>query len=176
MVSLKLAGKDAVEARKNGATHTALVLMRKRKLALAESERCASVLVNLDASELALERAEDDVRIAQSYTLVRDALRSTRESNGIDDDGGVNELMMDIREEMDGMDGVGLEAIRPEYAFDEDELNDKFKRLEMECETDRRRLKLKDEAKEKEANFRAPSTIGQRGEVTEPSQSEAVPA
>ena len=43
--------------------------MRRRKLALEELERCALVLANLDATEFRLERAEDDVHIAQSYML-----------------------------------------------------------------------------------------------------------
>ncbi|KAL3816601.1 hypothetical protein ACHAXA_001504 [Cyclostephanos tholiformis] len=147
-----IAGRDAIDARKKGASKSALVSMRRRKLALEESERCASVLANLDASELALERAKGDIRIVQSLSSVRDALRAIRVSSGIDDCDGVDRLMMDVREEIDEMDVFGgREAIlHPEDAYNEDELNDEFRRLELECDTDSQRPKKKVQNEEKE--------------------------
>jgi len=127
-----VAGEDAVRARASGKSgSSALAHMRRRKLALAESERCASVLVNLDASELALERAEDDADV--------------------------------VRGEED--------------AHDDDELNDEFRRLELECEADRRRPEEATEGTSEEgSDLRALPTIGRRGEVSDSSRSKAVPA
>ena len=115
---VEIAGKDAVEARMRGANESALVSMRRRKLALEESKRCAFVLSNLDTCELALIRAKDDVQIVQSLSLARDALHTIRESNGIDDGNGVPQMMKEIREEINKMDISHLED-----ACDEDELN-----------------------------------------------------
>ena len=76
-----VAGRDAIQSRKNGMSQSALTHMRRRKLALEEVERCTVVLANLDATELRLERAKDDVHIVQSYTLVKETLRNIRKSN-----------------------------------------------------------------------------------------------
>ena len=170
-----VAGEDAVRARASGkAGSSALAHMRRRKLALAESERCASVLVNLDASELALERAEDDADVVRSYASARDALRALRESGGLDGD-GVDDLMADMREEMDEM-AICLPG-GEEDAHDDDELNDEFRRLELECEADRRRPEEATEGTSEEgSDLRALPTIGRRGEVSDSSRSKAVPA
>jgi hypothetical protein len=153
-----VAGRDAVAARRDGATKMALVSMRRRRLALEESERCASVLANLDASELALERAKTDVRIVHSLSSVRDALRAIRESSGIDDGDGVDRLVTDVRGEIDEMDVfAGREAIlRPEDTYDEDELNDEFRRLELECDIERGRPKKTERDEEKEGGSQPP--------------------
>ena len=170
-----VAGEDAVRSRASGkAGSSALAHMRRRKLALAESERCASVLVNLDASELALERAEDDADVVRSYASARDALRALRESGGLDGD-GVDDLMADMKDEMDEM-AICLPG-GEEDAHDDDELNDEFRRLELECEADRRRPEEATEGtSEKGSDLSAIPTIGRRGAVSESSRSEAVPA
>ncbi len=92
--------------------------MRRRKAALDELERCSSLLSNLDACELRLERARDDVRLVQSYAYLRTALQDVRKSrdevligsNNTYED--VEELMLVIREEMDGMNEMNKEMNR----------------------------------------------------------------
>ena len=149
-----IAKENAVRAKRNNTTQLALVHLRRRKAALAELERCASIVTNLDASELRLERAENDVAIAQSYALLKTALRDIRTPSGdaVSGDGSssfiesVEELMIDVREEMEhvstisdviaggskGVQGVSSQCV----ASNEDELNEEFKLLEMECQRD----------------------------------------
>ena len=57
--------------------------------------------------------------------------------------------MLDIHEEMENVGGIGDEAIYPEDAIDEDELNEEFKLLELECENEEC-SKAKDDAREKQ--------------------------
>mmetsp|Transcript_21981 Transcript_21981/g.53189 ORF Transcript_21981/g.53189 Transcript_21981/m.53189 type:complete len:665 (+) Transcript_21981:75-2069(+) len=129
------AKRSAVTTRRTGSNKLALAHMRRRKAAIEELERCASVLANLDAGELRLERARDDAQIVQSYALLGAALRDVRESNGIDD---VEELMLDIREEIeDAAENIGVEAFHTKVSLGEDdELNEEFRLLELECENE----------------------------------------
>ena len=113
-------------------TKLAMVHMRRRKTALEELDRCSQILANLDASELRLERAKTDVQVVQSYKLLKTALQDVRETSGIDNE-SVEELMEGIREEMDEMVDLGSEAVIPDDAIDEDELNKEFLALELEC-------------------------------------------
>ena len=41
--------------------------------------------------------------------------------------------MLDIREEMEQLGDLGREALLPEDAIDEDELNEELNKLELEC-------------------------------------------
>ena len=130
---VKVAKQSAVKAQRKKMTQLALVHMRRKKAGMEELERCASILANLDASELRLERARNDVQIVQSYTVLKTALQDIRETNeGVEN---VEELMMDIREEMEEVNAIE-EVMYPEVIIDEDELNEEFKRLEMECESE----------------------------------------
>ena len=62
--------------------------------------------------------------------------------------------MLDIRKEMESSvgDGIGDEAIYPEDAIDEDETNEEFKLLELECENEECSAKVKDEVGEKQSD------------------------
>mmetsp|Transcript_13022 Transcript_13022/g.28117 ORF Transcript_13022/g.28117 Transcript_13022/m.28117 type:complete len:740 (-) Transcript_13022:157-2376(-) len=135
-------------------TTLAMAHMRRRNALLAEVERCAGILTNLDASELRLERTRDDVQVVQSYELVREALRDIRTSKdgktnvvGSSSIENVEELMLGVREEMEDVVGEAIGeggALCYEDAIDEDELNKEFKRLEMECENGHSSEALKD--------------------------------
>ena len=59
-------------------TQLAMVHISRRK----ESWRRWNDVANLDASELRLKRAKNDVQIVQSYTLLRTALQDIRTTNG----------------------------------------------------------------------------------------------
>lgn len=124
---------SAVGAQRNGMTKLALVHMRRRKAAVEELERCAMILSNLDSSELRLERAKSDVQIVQSYSLLKTALQDIRTTSGIGSD-DVDDLMCEIREEMEktNLDALGQEGVYPE--IDEDELNAEFNQLQLECD------------------------------------------
>lgn len=134
-------GKDAETAKKNALsyqnkkmTKVALVHMRRRKAALEEIERCAAVLDNLTAGELRLERAQGDVQLVQNYKLLKEAFQDVRKSSGMENE-DVEDLMNDIREEMELANCDALaEGIYNSDAIDEDELNEEFRSLEMECE------------------------------------------
>jgi len=169
---------NAVKAQRKDMTKLSLVHMRRRKAALEELDRCATILTNLDASELRLERAKNDVQIVQSYTLLKTALQDIHKSNDIEN---VEELMLDIREEMENVGGIGDGAIYPEDAIDEDELNEEFKLLELECENEEC-SKAQDDAIEKQPysvsakDLDAQPTTGQQNEDSNASKAEAVPA
>jgi len=130
-----VAKQNAVRAQRNNMTKLAMVHMRRRKTALEELERCSEILTNLDASELRLERAKTDVQVVQSYELLKTALQDVRETSGLDNE-SVEELFEGIREEMDEMVDLGSEAVIPENAIDEDELNEEFLALELECKNE----------------------------------------
>jgi hypothetical protein len=147
-----VAKNNAIQARRDNKDTTnelALVYMRRRKAALDELERCSSMLSNLDACELRLERAREDVQLVQSYTYFRTAMQDVRKSrdevlrigsstsNSYED---VEELMLDIREEMDEMNEMNSQmnkmmTIDQYNEIDEEELNEEFRRLELECES-----------------------------------------
>ena len=147
-----VAKNNAIQARRDNKDTTnelALVYMRRRKAALDELERCSSMLSNLDACELRLERAREDVQLVQSYTYFRTAMQDVRKSrdevlrigsstsNSYED---VEELMLDIREEMDEMNEMNSQmnkmmTIDHYNEIDEEELNEEFRRLELECES-----------------------------------------
>jgi hypothetical protein len=127
----KTAQENAVRAKRNGMTKVALMHMKRRKVAIDEIERCAVLISNLDASELRLNRAKDDVQLVETFTLVKTALRDIRTESGLDET-NVEELMLDIQEEMDATNiGTLCSGIGPE--IDEDELNAEFRQLELEC-------------------------------------------
>lgn len=130
-----VAKQNAVRAQRNKMTKLAMVHMRRRKAALEELDRCSEILANLDASELRLERAKSDVQVVQSYKLLKTALQDVRQTSGIDHE-TVEELFEGIREEMDEMVDLGSEAVIPDDAIDEDELNKEFLALELECKND----------------------------------------
>jgi hypothetical protein len=133
--------KDAETAKKNALsyqnkkmTKVALVHMRRRKAALEEIERCASVLDNLTAGELRLERAKGDVQLVQNYKLLKEAFQDVRKSSGMENE-DVEDLMNDIREEMELANCDALaEGICNSDAIDEDDLMEEFRSLELECE------------------------------------------
>ena len=89
--------------------------------------------------------------------------------------------MLDIHEEMENVGGIGDEAIYPEDAIDEDELNEEFKLLELECENEEC-LKAKDDAREKQPDnvsakeLDAQPTTRQHNKESNASKAEAVPA
>ncbi|KAL7539708.1 hypothetical protein ACHAXR_009599 [Thalassiosira sp. AJA248-18] len=176
-----IAKRNAVKAQRNKMNKLAMVHMRRRKVALDELERCASILTNLDASELRLERAKNDVQIVQSFTLLKTALQDVRKSHGIENE-NVEELMLDIREEMDELREFGGEAIYPEVVIDENELNEEFKRLELECENEQC-TEAEDEGKENNKSDGVSTEkldvqveSGQQQEDSDASKSEAIPA
>eukprot|EP00956_Cyclotella_meneghiniana_P014397 scaffold21538_cov41-Cyclotella_meneghiniana.AAC.10 len=128
----KAARRNAVSAKRNDMTKLALMHMKRRKVALEELERCASLISNLDASELRLHRANDDAQLVQTFASLKTALHDIRTSSGMDET-NVDELMSDIQEEMETMNLSSLHdgAIGPD--IDEDELNEEFRLLEVEC-------------------------------------------
>jgi len=128
------AKNNALSYQKKKMTKVALVHMRRRKAALDEIERCAAILENLTAGELRLERAKGDVQLVHSYTQLKEALHDVRKSSGMENE-DVEELMNDIREEMELANSVALtEATYNFDAIDEDELYEEFRMLELECE------------------------------------------
>lgn len=128
------ARNNAISYQKKKMTKVALVHMRRRKAALEEIDRCATILENLIAGELRLERAKGDVQVVQSYTQLKEALQDVRESSGMDNE-DVEELMSDIREEMELANNDALtEGVYNSDAIDEDELYEEFRLLELECE------------------------------------------
>jgi len=145
-----VAKQNAVRAQRNKMTKLAMVHMRRRKTALEELDRCSLLLANLDASELRLERAKADVQVAQSYKLLKTALQDVRQSSGIDNE-SVEELFEGIREEMDEMVDLGSEAVIPENAIDEDELNQEFLALELECKDEEVSVGVEPQPEEKRA-------------------------
>eukprot|EP00956_Cyclotella_meneghiniana_P040915 scaffold209169_cov37-Cyclotella_meneghiniana.AAC.1 len=128
----KAARQNAVSAKRNDMTKLALMHMKRRKVALEELERCASLISNLDASELRLQRAKDDAQLVQTFASLKTALHDIRTSSGMDET-NVDDLMSDIQEEMETMNLSSLHdgAIGPD--IDEDELNEEFRLLEVEC-------------------------------------------
>jgi hypothetical protein len=128
----KSAQQNAINAKRNGMTNLALIHMKRRKAALDELERCAALISNLDASELRLYRAQDDVQLVQTFSMLKNALQDIRLNSGMDET-NVEELMLDIQEEMEATNLGSLcdGAIGPDV--DEDELNEEFRQLELEC-------------------------------------------
>jgi len=145
-----VAKQNAVRAQRNKMTKLAMVHMRRRKTALEELDRCSLLLANLDASELRLERSKADVQVVQSYKLLKTALQDVRQSSGIDNE-SVEELFEGIREEMDEMVDLGSEAVIPENAIDEDELNEEFLALELECKEEEMSVDVQPQPGEKHA-------------------------
>jgi hypothetical protein len=128
----KAAQENAVRAKRNGMTKVALMHMKRRKLSIDEIERCAVLISNLDASELRLHRAKNDVQLVETFTLVKMALQDIRTESGLDEI-TVEELMSGIQEEMDATNiATSCCGIGPE--IDEDELNAEFRQLELEVE------------------------------------------
>lgn len=184
-----VAKNNAIKARRENkeTLELALVHMRRRKAALAELERCASLLSNLDACELRLERARDDVRLVQSYTYLRTALqdvRKTRDELLIGNNSNyedVEELMLDIREEMDEMNETNkrmnqILTIEQADEIDDEELNEEFRRLELECERDQVQSGpeiTKADATVTNMDPSVPKTTGPKNE--EPASSETLP-
>ena len=74
------AKSNALSYQKRKMTKVALMHMRRRKAALEEIDRCATVLENLTAGELRLERAKGDVQIGESYTQLKQALQDVRKA------------------------------------------------------------------------------------------------
>ena len=117
---------------------------------MEELKWCASILTSLDSSKLCLECAKNDVQFVQSYTLLKTALQDIRTSNDMGSE-NVENLMLDIREEMEDVGEIGGEGIiYPEVVVDEDELNEEFKLLEMECENEQCPEANADEVQEKQ--------------------------
>ena len=128
------ARKNAVSCQKKKMTKAALVHMRRRRASLEEIDRCVAILENLSAGELRLERAKSDLQLVQSYTLLKEAFQDIRKSSGMENE-EIEELLNDIREEMELANNNALnEAIHNSDLIDEDELNEEFRRLEVECE------------------------------------------
>ena len=88
----------------------------------------------LGLGEILEDVSEDDADVARSYASVRAVLGAVSKSGSLDID-GVNGLMADMREEMDEM-ALGLPV--GEDAHDNDKLNDKFRRLKLECKANQR--------------------------------------
>ena len=126
------AQQNAVTAKRNDMTKLALTHMKRRKAAVEELERCATLLSNLDASELRLQRAKDDAQLVQTFASLKTALQDIRTGSGMDET-NVDELMSDIQEEMEATNLSSLHggAIGPD--IDENELNEEFRMLELEC-------------------------------------------
>ena len=128
------AKSNALSYQKRKMTKVALVHMRRRKAVLEEIDRCATILENLTAGELRLERAKGDVQIVQSYTQLKQALQDVRKSSGMENE-DVEDLMNDLREEMELSNYTALsEEVYNTDAIDEDELYEEFRLLEIECE------------------------------------------
>ena len=131
------AKKDAISAQRKGTSKVALVHMRRRKAAMEELERCASILTNLDASELRLERAKTDVQLVQSFSVLKEALQDIRTTNNIKSE-DMEDLMEDIREEMEANNSLWEEAGNyPGVSIDENELEEEFKLLQLECDNEK---------------------------------------
>jgi hypothetical protein len=133
---VETAKQNAVTAHRKGMTRSALVHMKRRKAATDELERCASLLSNLDASELCLQRAKDDVQLVQTYAVLKTALQDIRTGSGIEGV-EVEELMLDIQEEMEATHLGSLCADAIGSDVDEEELNAEFRQLELECALDK---------------------------------------
>lgn len=145
----KTAQQNAVKAKRDGMTKLALMHMRRHKISVDELGRCANLISNLDASELRLHRAKDDVQLVETFALVKNALRDIRTDSGLDE-ANVEELMLDINEEMDATDiGAVFDAVRPE--IDEDKLNAEFRQLELEVASEKG-------PEEKESSMEPPET------------------
>ena len=127
--------QDAVNAKRNGMTKMALMHMKRRKAVMEELERCASLITNLDASELRLQRAKDDIQLVQTFAMLKTALQEIRTSCGMDVT-NVEELMSDIQEDINAANLISLTdgVIGPD--IDENELNEELQQLELECVLD----------------------------------------
>ena len=138
MIRLELdadvAKQNAVNLQRNKMTHTALVHMRRRKIVIQELDRCSTLIATLDAQQLRLERAKSDFQIVQSLTALRLALQGTRNASGMNSC-SVEEMAMDIREMVEDT-GICEETLFPEVFIDEDELDQEFRLLEIESESE----------------------------------------
>jgi hypothetical protein len=133
-----VAKQNAGKAHRSKREKVALVHMRRRKAVLEELERCASILSNLDASELRLQKAQADKQVVETFQILKTAFQDVRKTSNMDQD-NVEELLMNIREEMEEMPDLGREAIYDESAaIDEDELKEEFLKLELECENEKK--------------------------------------
>jgi hypothetical protein len=109
---------------------SALMHMRRRRVALEEIGRCSLLLSNLDAAELRLQRAHDDAALVQTFSLLKTTLADIRTSSGVDKE-DVEELMLDIKEEMEN--DIGSTLGSTVFEVDEDELNAEMRLLELDC-------------------------------------------
>lgn len=127
-----VAEKNAVGAKTDGRAKLALMHMKRRRSILDELERCATIIANLDASELRLHRAKDDAQLVETFAMLKVTLQDIRTRKGVDKT-NVEELMLDIQEELDAtnLDSLHCGAIGPD--IDEDELDAEFRQLELEC-------------------------------------------
>lgn len=133
-----VAKQHASKAHRSKREKVALVHMRRRKAVLEELDRCASILSNLDASELRLQKAQADKQVVETFQILKTAFQDVRKMSNMDQD-NVEELLMNIREEMEEMPDLGREAIYDESAaIDEDELKEEFLKLELECENEKK--------------------------------------
>ena len=126
------AEKNAVNAKRDGMTKLALMHMKRRKSIFKELERCATLIANLDAAELRLNRAKDDAQLIETFAMLKTTLQDIRTSNDVDKT-DVEELMLDIQEELDAtnLDSLYSGTIGPD--IDDAELDAEFQRLELEC-------------------------------------------
>lgn len=128
----QLAKQNAVKAKRSGTATLALTHMRRRKAALDEVDRCATILTNLDTSELSLERAKGDKQLIQTFSTLKIAMEGIRRESGVDSE-DVHELMNHVREDAK-MSSLSASAFGDAaFDIDEDELNAEFKLLEEEC-------------------------------------------
>jgi|SaaInl74LU_5_DNA_1037368.scaffolds.fasta_scaffold19185_1 hypothetical protein len=131
---VETAENNALSYKKKKMTNVALMHMRRRKAASEEIERCASILENLTAGELRLERAKGDAQLVKSYSQLKEALQDVRRSSGMENE-DVEELVSDVCEEMELANSDALtEAIYNPDAIDEDELYEELRMLELKCE------------------------------------------
>jgi hypothetical protein len=121
---------SAISANRDGMQKSALMHMRRRRVALEEIGRCSLLLSNLDAAELRLQRAHDDAALVQTFSLLKTTLADIRTSSGVDKE-DVEELMLDIKEEMEN--DIGSTLGSTVFEVDEDELNAEMRLLELDC-------------------------------------------
>ncbi|KAL7460521.1 hypothetical protein ACHAXS_000965, partial [Conticribra weissflogii] len=123
---------DAIRAKQKGLTAVAMVHMKRRKALLEELDRCATILTNLDSSKIRLERAKTDVQYIESFSLLKEALKDIRTKNeGMRVD-NVEDLMEDIREEMNATNSLWNEMGHASVGLDEVELEKEFKKLQLD--------------------------------------------
>jgi hypothetical protein len=104
------AKQNALTAVRTGMVPSALVHMRRLKAADNELKRCASLISNLDAIEIRLQQARDNVQLILTYTVLEKAFRDIRTASGI---GGVDveELVFALQKEMEATHLMSLGAL-----------------------------------------------------------------